>query len=267
MTPGEQLRAFRESLHLKLKDVAGASERIADRNHNSAFAIPASRLSEIELRGLTPSIYRMYSLAVIYGKDMGELLRLYGIEAQSAPNRYELLQIPATHPLPTPHKEAIAVMPIALDPSFDPSKTAYLKRIVQEWGPVPMTLLQQLSGSEYAYGYVGRDDCTMWPLIRPGAFLQIDRKRRQVLPGYWANEYERPLYFVETRDGFTCCWCAVEGLRLVLLSHPLSPVSARVLRNRHDANVIGMVTGVAQRLVETRNAFTKSCIDPHTSAP
>src|SRR5207248_4086258 len=66
MIPGQQLRTIRESLGLTLKDVESASAIIAEKYHNQEYAIPASRLSEIETKGMLPSIYRLYSLALLY---------------------------------------------------------------------------------------------------------------------------------------------------------------------------------------------------------
>ena len=64
--------------------------------------------------------------------------------------------------------------------------------------------------------------------------------------------YERPVYFVEMRDGYTCCWCTLKGDHILLQSHPLSPVPVRVLRHPQDAEVIGQVVGVALKLGDWR---------------
>jgi hypothetical protein len=41
-------------------------------------------------------------------------------------------------------------------------------------GEMPLFLLQQASPQDLLYGYVGSDDCTLDPLLRRGAFVQID---------------------------------------------------------------------------------------------
>ena len=88
----------------------------------------------------------------------------------------------------------------------------------------------------------------MYPLLMPGSLVQIDAAKTKVCEGTWRSEYERPVYFVETRDGFTCCWCAMQQNQLVLQSHPLSPVPPRFLKDQRDAEIIGQVIGVAMRL-------------------
>jgi hypothetical protein len=248
MTPGEHLRALREALSLTLKDVESASARIAEERGNSDFSIPASRLSEMEIRGLTPSIFRVYSLAAIYRRDLRELLQLYGVDVD-----YLLADIAVARPRSThilnSHSAATQVrIPTALDPGIDPTRTTCLVRWIEQWGTVPMSLLAGLSKADYLYGYVGTEDCTMWPLVMPGAFIQIDRSKTRIQPGPWAGEHVRPIYFVELRDEFVCCWCDLEGSTLALISHPLSPVPFRQVRYRHDAMVIGTVVGIAQQL-------------------
>jgi transcriptional regulator with XRE-family HTH domain len=77
---GLKLRSLRERLGLTLRDVESASVRIAERHGNDEFAVSPSRLSDIETKGLVPSIFRLYSLAVIYQMDIRELLVFYGVD-------------------------------------------------------------------------------------------------------------------------------------------------------------------------------------------
>jgi hypothetical protein len=74
VTAGLNLRASRERLGLTMREVESASVRIAEKHGNDEFAISPSRLSDIETKGLVPSIYRLYSLAVIYRHDLREIL-------------------------------------------------------------------------------------------------------------------------------------------------------------------------------------------------
>jgi hypothetical protein len=99
---------------------------------------------------------------------------------------------------------------------------------------------------------VGSEDFTMYPLLPPGTFLQVDQDKTKIEQGMWRSELERPIYFVETREGYTCCWCSLKGEHIALHSHPLSPVPVRVLRHPQEAEVIGQVVGIALKLGEWR---------------
>ena len=77
MCPGGQsLRLLREQLGLTMRDVETASTRIAQKHGNDEFAIPPSRLSDIETKGVVPNIFRFYSFATIYRRDIFSLIRL-----------------------------------------------------------------------------------------------------------------------------------------------------------------------------------------------
>ena len=90
----------------------------------------------------------------------------------------------------------------------------------------------------------------MYPLIMPGAIVQVDEQRKKITPpGSWSSEIERPIYFLETRTGFACCWCTrVREGNIILHPHPLSGVPSRVLRLGEEVEIIGQVVGIAMRL-------------------
>jgi transcriptional regulator with XRE-family HTH domain len=83
LASGVNLRTLRERLGLTMRDVEIASTRIAERRRSDEFVVNPSRLSDIENKGLVPSIYRLYSLAVIYRRDLGEILSYYGLDLKA----------------------------------------------------------------------------------------------------------------------------------------------------------------------------------------
>jgi transcriptional regulator with XRE-family HTH domain len=252
MAPGNNLRLLRERLGITLKDVEHASQAIAEAQKEPEYALIASRLSDIETKSVVPSIYRLYSLSVIYRQSYAELLELYGINFSSTGAIPALAK--ATHPAGTALAGKISV-PVRMDPSFDLAKTSNIGRMIEKWGVVPVVALQEFANSDYSYGYIGLEDFTMYPLILPGAFIQIDESRSRVAEqGHWRSEYERPIYFVETRTEFLCCWCTVDGNQITLQPHPLSPAKVRVAKFPQEAEVIGQVVGVAMQLSWTRGA-------------
>jgi transcriptional regulator with XRE-family HTH domain len=255
---GQNLRLLREQLGLTMREVENASARIAETHQNDEFAIPPSRLSDFETKNVTPSIYRLYSLAVIYRRDIRELLAWYGVDLNGVAADMDFAIPRKSHISQALANLSAVQMPMRLDPSFDPRKSANFGRMVEQWGLVPLAYLAQFSSCEYTYGYVGSEDLTMYPILPPGSFIQVDETRNKVEEGGWRSEYERPIYFVETRKGFTCCWCTLSGDDIILNPHPLSPVAARVLRYPQEAEVIGQVVGVAIKLGTWRPLFEPS---------
>ena len=92
----------------------------------------------------------------------------------------------------------------------------------------------------------------MYPIVMPGSFLQIDEGDTKVIHEGWRSEYERPIYFIETREEFICAWCKLSNGELMIQPHPLSPANPRVFRHPREAEVIGRVVGIAMRLQEWR---------------
>lgn len=248
MEPGETLRKTRERLGFTIRHVEAASLKLVEKYSNQDFGISISRLSDIETKGVVPSIFKLYSLAAIYHTDVRTILGLYGIEIGNLPSDQQLLMPPRTHRVTGLDYIESLLVPVRMDPGFDPKSTSILGRFVMDWDVVPMAYLNQFKTHEYSYGYVGSEDWTMFPLVHPGSLVQIDESDTTIQKGLWLSEYERPIYFVELRDSFRCCWCELSGSDLLMLAHPLSQQSTRVARNGLDAEIIGRVVGIAMRI-------------------
>lgn len=250
LSAGRKLRELREQVGLTLRDVEIASTKLAESRGIEEFVINPSRLSDIETKGVIPSIFRLYALSVIYRADFTELLKVYGVDLSFTAADFSICSPSKTHRLDIVTERGSVQVPVKFDPAFDLSRSFNLGRMIENWGVVPMQFLQELSKKRYTYAYIGMQDLTMYPLLLPGSFLQVDEERSRVEEGPWRSEFERPIYFVETREGHVCCWCSVRKSEIVLQSHPLSPVAPRILKHPQEAEVIGQVVGVAMRLVE-----------------
>jgi transcriptional regulator with XRE-family HTH domain len=250
MNAGQRLRAAREKLGLTIRHVESASARLAAKYGIDDYNIPLSRLSDIETKGILPSIYRLYAFSVIYRISIEELLSWYGVDLNQQAQDLSVVAPPKTHRLYANLGAGEVQVPVRLDPSFDIRKTSNISRMIEKWGGIPLIFLQQMKQSPYSHGYIGAEDFTMYPLLLPGSFVQIDESRNKICEGMWRSEYERPMYFVETREGFVCSWCALRQNQLVLQPHPLSPVQPRVFKDQQEAEVLGQVVGVAMRLVD-----------------
>jgi transcriptional regulator with XRE-family HTH domain len=250
LSAGKKLRELREHIGLTLRDVELASTSLADSRGIEEFIINPSRLSDIETKGVIPSIYRLYVLSVIYRADFTELLRVYGVDLSFTAADFAICRPGKTHRVEIAEGRGNVHIPTKLDPGFDVRRSTDLGRMIESWGVIPMQYLQELSKKKYTYAYIGMEDLTMYPLLLPGSFVQVDEDRSRVEEKKWRSELERPIYFVETREGHVCCWCSVRRGEIVLQSHPLSPVPARILKHPQEAEVLGQVVGVAMRLGE-----------------
>jgi transcriptional regulator with XRE-family HTH domain len=250
LSAGKKLRDLREQMGLTLRDVEISSTSLSESRGIEEFIINPSRLSDIETKGVIPSIYRLYVLSVIYRADFTELLRLYGVDLNFTAADFAICSPGKTHRIEMAEGRGTAYIPTKIDPGFDARRTADMGRMIESWGTVPLQYLQEIAKRKYLYAYIGSEDLTMYPLLLPGSFVQVDENRCRVEEKKWRSELERPIYFVETREGHVCCWVSVRRGEIVLQSHPLSPVPPRILKHPQEAEVLGQVVGVAMRLVE-----------------
>jgi transcriptional regulator with XRE-family HTH domain len=250
--PYEQLKDIRFKLGITTRDVAESSQRIAEAEGNLEFQISNAWLTQIENSDSVPSIFKLYSLSAIYRIKFTDILRLYGVDLEHLSRHQLSAPLPKTHltTLEVYDAERTVSFPVRFDRSFDVDNTNLLSRMVEVWGEVPIALIQHLDIRHSLYGYIGLQDHTLSPLLRPGSFVQIDPRVRKIQPLRWRTEFDRPIYFVELRDGYACAWCEMQEGYLLLLPHPLSAQSVRRLNYGTEAEIIGQVTAVAMRLTD-----------------
>jgi transcriptional regulator with XRE-family HTH domain len=254
--PSEQLKAIRTRLGITTREVAELSQKLADTEGNPEYAISNAWLTQVENSDSVPSIFKLYALSVIFRIKFNDLLVLFGVDLQKINQHQSELQLPNTHlaQIEVYDSERTVSFPIRFDRSFDIDNTNLLNRMVETWGEVPISLIQSLDLRHSLYGYVGLRDFTLHPLLRPGSFVQIDQRVRKIRPARWRTEHDRPIYFVELRDGYACAWCDLQDGHLLLLPHPLSPVSVRRFSYGVEAEIVGQVTAVAMRLTDDPSA-------------
>jgi hypothetical protein len=141
--------------------------------------------------------------------------------------------------------------PVRFDPGFRVEKTNLLSRMVEVWGEVPVGILRSLNVRKQRYGFIGLDDYTMYPLLRPGSFVQIDQQQKPQEAVAYRSEYERPIWFLEMRTGYLCSWCELHRDRIVSVPHPLSGCRTQEFAFPNEAEIVGRVTAVAARLVNS----------------
>ncbi|MBI3209335.1 MAG: hypothetical protein HYZ37_10610 [Candidatus Solibacter usitatus] len=258
--PGQKLKKQRESLGLKYRDVEMASERIAAHRDNGEYIIGLSRLADIENKALVPSIFRLYSLCAIYRLDLMEVMKWYGVDIANLVQDSTITGLDKTHLSKFgDHDYGAVLVPLALDPGLDLRKTTFVSRLIQKWGKLPLLLLNSMNLERHRYGFIGYDDWFLYPILHPGSLVLIDESRNKVVEGTWVSEFERPIYFLETRDGYACGWCyqPTPG-QLVLHPHPSYHGNPLTFRFPEEAEIIGQVTGVAMRFNRSKKRQTRS---------
>jgi transcriptional regulator with XRE-family HTH domain len=245
--PGEKLRRVRERLKMTYRQVAEASKTVAERRGSREFAVGISRLADIENQGKLPTMYRLYTLCVIYKLNWEEVLRWYGVPLEQLASDALHAGLDQTYALDFSQASTVTV-PQPADAALNAESTGYLSRLIRRWGKMPFTFLNGVETREFRFGWIGLEDWSMFPVLHPGSVVAIDDERRKIASGGWTNEYDRPIYFLELREGFRCGWCTLDGSRLILQPHPASQQPAAIFEWPREIDVVGQVVGVAMML-------------------
>jgi transcriptional regulator with XRE-family HTH domain len=266
---GERLRAKRERRHLSIRDVERFSQQIVKEKKNPAYYVSHNWVSDLENGKSNPRLAKFHSLSLIYKCDINEILALFGLNIADLDKEEGLIALPHTHlsSHALSRAEPMITNSLKLRDKVLLERTNLVNRMFQGLGEMPFFLAQHAGVRDVLYGYVGTEDHTLDPLIRPGAFVQIDPHQNKVIKGVWPSEHDRPVYFVELRDNrYACSWCDHEGRRLLLVPSPKSPVPIRYLRYPQDAEIVGRVTGIAM-LIAALQADTPATPSRGISTP
>jgi transcriptional regulator with XRE-family HTH domain len=251
---GKRLRAERERLRLSLRDVETLSRTIAKDRQDPNYYIAHASLADIENGKLTPTIYKLYSLSVIYGLDYDRLAILAGVPVPEAEKDQKTMALPRTYLIgPKPQRRESEKLPaVELREKLRAERTNLVQKMLEAWEEIP-ALLQEMRGNNPLYGYIGMDDYTLHPFIRPGSFVRIDPRQKKIPPVNWHTDHDRPVFFLELRERYVCSWCEIHESQLILSPSQQSQRRAQQLRYPGDATIIGRVTAVAMSIVEAQS--------------
>jgi len=247
---GKRLRAERERVGLSLRDVETLSQDIAERRQSSDYKIARTSLADIENGKCAPSLHRLYTLSVIYGHDYDRLAMVCGVPVSEALTEHRTLSLPHTYvigPVPETYKSAMQSA-AKLREKLRAERTNLVPKMIETWDEVPL-VLQFLAGADALYGYVGMDDYTLYPFVRPGAFVRIAPRQKKI-PSVWHGDHDRPIFFVELRDQYVCTWCEMVDGRLILVPSQQAKRRTQHVRYPAEATIVGRVTGITQDIVE-----------------
>src|SRR5258708_36806639 len=174
MDPGARLKDTRTRLGITTREFAVFSKTIADAEGNEEFLISSPWLTQIENeRTSLPSIYKLFTLASIYGLSYARLLALYGVDVTKIKMFHARIPIAKTHLAQQEadeHGASSLELPVRFDAGLNLSKTNLLSRMIETWGKVPLEFVQHLDLRHRLYGLIGFSDYTLYPLLRPWSF-------------------------------------------------------------------------------------------------
>jgi transcriptional regulator with XRE-family HTH domain len=236
------LKLLRNKRKLTVRDVERASRRIAEDMGDQRFRISNGWLAQLEHGVSIPNACTIFSLCAIYCVSFAEILRLYGVDPDETHEYQHIANPQVTQLVPKTN---------SLDP--DPGL------MVSDTLASPVTSLitgvpasKRCGNAHIRYGYIGTSDDTMYPLIRPGAVVEIDTRQRKVPAAskQLTSQFEKPIFFVELREGYAFGWCTMQSGKLVITPHPSSRTLQRHFDYPRDVDIVGRVVGYTTRCVD-----------------
>jgi len=234
---GSKLKNLRNRCNITVRQVEQASVRIAEAKGDKRFRISNGWLAQLENGISEPSICKLFTLSAIYHADFRDLARLYNVDIEEI-GKYESIANPhATQLRPETHDDNQRITLVRACTGLIPQLTTANTPVTDD-------------SRDIRHGYVGLTDYTMHPLIRPGATVEIDISQNRLPNVSWHNEFERPIFFIELREGYACGWCELQGNQLLIIPHHSSPSAIRRFTYPREAEIVGRVVGYNTRCVD-----------------
>jgi transcriptional regulator with XRE-family HTH domain len=240
---GAILRTIRQQWKLSLREVEERSLHFAQAKGNQSYQISASWLDRLEREEHELTMNKLIVLAEIYNLSPEQLLRSVYPEN---PQPGLLIQLPSPN----------ATMLLTEGSLEDGARYMLRDTLGPDQPPDEITLLAIENGPSlkpYRRGIIGKRDPILDPIIPAGSIVQIDTRQRAISPKKdWTHEFQRPIYFLMTGEGYACGWCELDRASdwLTLIPHPLSPASSRRWKYRTEIENVGRVVAVAIPLIE-----------------
>jgi transcriptional regulator with XRE-family HTH domain len=234
---GARLRIIRRQWQLSLREVEERSHRLAKERGNLSYKVSASWLDRLEREAHELSVNKLIALAAVYCLPTEQLL----LSISSRDPVLKQLSTPNGATLLTEGSQVTLQLPNTPGPSRPQDDTRLLS-------PEDGILV-----ARYRRGIIGKRDPTMAPMIPAGSIVQIDTQMREVSSRpERVHEFQRPVHFLMTQEGYVCGWCELDKASdwLTLIPHPLSPAFSRRWKYRTEIVNIGRVVSVAIRLAE-----------------
>ena len=219
--PGEKLKQVRERLKLTYRDVEKASQQVAARRASDEFADrpqpPGGYREQRYGSHHFPPLFAVRHLPAESGRGVGLVRR----SAWDASCGSLLTPLNETHAVEF-RPAASFTVPQPLDSEIDLNSTTFLSHLIRRWGKTGLSFLNGWDLRQHRYGFIGLEDWSMYPVLRPGSLVLIDESKRRIATDGWTNELDRPIYFLLHREGYRCGWCTLYDDQILVQPHPSS---------------------------------------------
>jgi hypothetical protein len=175
------LLAIRLRRQLSLEDVEEQSLHLAQEWGNEAYRISPDWLEQLEREEHEVPLSTIVVLTNIYNLPAQQSVTPRFPDSPHALNLRELSIRNSTGRVPTPDQTTVL-------PAENGSSPARFER-----------------------GVIGTGDRTLDPMVPPGSIVHIDTNERLIPRSRnWDDKFQRPIFFLLTRETYVCGWCELD---------------------------------------------------------
>jgi transcriptional regulator with XRE-family HTH domain len=241
---GECIRSARLRSGLSFREASERTRTIAKALQHPSYFCAASTLSDCETRRLPPRhIHKMISICAVYRVAVADVFDVAGLRPDAAGD----LAIPDEF-LGRAHQQTIQT---------ETRSSSFLLEVERQFEEVPYFLrtalpsifgLRKLSVRDVFWA--GANEPFTRPYLTGTTFLVLNRKSKVPKSSLSSPMWAQPLYVLQKRDGsFLCAACSLQNGMLVLRPCVAASRNLIYLRNRIDAEALGIVIGIVRRLL------------------
>ncbi len=214
--------------------------------NEAAFLLHRTFLSDVQSKGITPSMHRLQALAAALGVSLGQTYKFFRLDLDALPRLQAMLHRQRTHPVRTAIFNPENSIRLPILPASPVERNMYLSDIALGWIDVAAGVLAHWRDRRSVrYVRIGLGDGTSYPFLPPGAYVQIEPvKSRLPLESFDPDTY----YLVSHRFGYSCCKCFLENRNLFLQPSKESGYPTLEVSYPDHAHVLGRATALVSRV-------------------
>jgi hypothetical protein len=237
----ERVRSILASRSLTLHKASRQSETLYGRS--SPYFLPHNLYFDLRRETFSPSIHQLFALSRISGYRLADWMRVFGFHLEDLSRLQILLPSNRTVLLNSSLDD-----PNAWIPWFDnisrgspDPPVAPLAHLVKFTHRRRLRSLSEISGRNFLYAKIGKDDVLPFPELLPGSIIRVNPEIQDRWISGRNGTTSRQMFLIQHSRGYFCCQVRAIGDGLIVPVSSQLPYAQIELRFPDEVNLLGVV--------------------------